>query len=70
MFGNEIEGNGGGRQRANNAMADNKVIVAVKAEKVISRTALAWALTHVVHAGDRITLLAVFSGEKTGILSS
>ncbi|KAJ1393221.1 Proline-rich receptor-like protein kinase PERK10, partial [Sesbania bispinosa] len=44
----------------------NKVLVAVKAEKVISNTALAWALTHVVHSSDSITLLAVYSAEKTG----
>ncbi|KAF2309937.1 hypothetical protein GH714_005685 [Hevea brasiliensis] len=46
--------------------AADKVVVAVKAEKVISKTALAWALTHVVHPGDCITLLAVFSNCKTG----
>lgn len=43
-----------------------KVLVAVKAERVISKAALAWALTHVVHPGDCITLLALFSAEKTG----
>ncbi|KAG8654701.1 hypothetical protein MANES_05G166700v8 [Manihot esculenta] len=42
------------------------VVVAVKAEKVISKTALAWALTHLVHPGDYITLLAVLSNCKTG----
>ncbi|PSR99689.1 Inactive protein kinase [Actinidia chinensis var. chinensis] len=42
------------------------VIVAVKAEKVISKTGLAWALTHVVHPGDCVTLLAVLSVHKTG----
>lgn len=44
----------------------DKVVVAVKAEKVISKTALAWALTHVVHPGDCISLLAVYSNCKTG----
>ncbi|KAL1353779.1 hypothetical protein HN51_042445 [Arachis hypogaea] len=44
----------------------NKVLVAVKAEKIISNTALAWALTHVVHSSDSITLLAVYSVEKSG----
>lgn len=44
----------------------DKVIVAVKAEKVITKTALAWALTHVVRPGDCITLLAVFADDKTG----
>ncbi|KAJ8762143.1 hypothetical protein K2173_007294 [Erythroxylum novogranatense] len=53
------------RQRADQAVAD-KVLVAVKAEKVISNTALAWALTHIVHPGDCITLLAVFSEERSG----
>lgn len=43
-----------------------KVIVAVKAEKVISKTALAWTLTHVVRSGDCIILLAVFPAQKTG----
>uniref|UniRef100_A0A5B7AFZ5 non-specific serine/threonine protein kinase n=2 Tax=Davidia involucrata TaxID=16924 RepID=A0A5B7AFZ5_DAVIN len=47
-------------------MSSDKVIVAMKAEKVISKTALAWALTHVVRPGECITLLAVFSGQKTG----
>nr|GMD99373.1 inactive protein kinase SELMODRAFT_444075-like isoform X1 [Ipomoea batatas] len=42
-----------------------KVIVAVKAEKVITKAALAWALTHVVRPGDCITLLAVYSERKT-----
>ncbi|KAK6115422.1 hypothetical protein DH2020_007691 [Rehmannia glutinosa] len=43
-----------------------RVIVAVKAEKVISKSAIAWALTHVARPGDCITLLAIFSGKKTG----
>ncbi|KAK9066700.1 hypothetical protein SSX86_014023 [Deinandra increscens subsp. villosa] len=42
------------------------VIVAVKAEeKVVSKEALAWALTHVVHPRDCVTLLAVFSAPKS-----
>uniref|UniRef100_A0A6N2MHG3 non-specific serine/threonine protein kinase n=1 Tax=Salix viminalis TaxID=40686 RepID=A0A6N2MHG3_SALVM len=53
------------KQRATNTVAD-KVVIAVKAEKVMSKTALAWALTHVVHPGDCITLLAVFNSEKSG----
>ncbi|GFQ02927.1 proline-rich receptor-like protein kinase perk9 [Phtheirospermum japonicum] len=40
-----------------------RVIVAVKAEKVISKSGLAWALTHVARPGDCITLLAI-SSEK------
>lgn len=43
-----------------------RVVVAVRAEKVISKTALAWALTHVVRPGDGITLLAVFPPKKSG----
>ncbi|KAF8083278.1 hypothetical protein N665_0786s0022 [Sinapis alba] len=36
-----------------------KVIVAVKASKEIPKSALVWALTHVVHPGDCITLIVV-----------
>jgi len=35
------------------------VVVAVKASRDISRTALVWALTHVVQPGDCIKLLVV-----------
>ncbi|KAH9692746.1 protein kinase domain-containing protein [Citrus sinensis] len=52
-------------QRATDTAAE-RVIVAVRAEKVISKNTLAWALTHVVHPGDGITLLAVFPAERTG----
>ncbi|KAK2660438.1 hypothetical protein Ddye_006971 [Dipteronia dyeriana] len=52
--------------RATDTATTERVVVAVRAEKVISKTALAWALTHVVHPGDGITLLAVFPAEKTG----
>ncbi|KAL4583652.1 hypothetical protein LXL04_008233 [Taraxacum kok-saghyz] len=46
------------------------VIVAVKAEeKVVSKAALAWALTHVVHPRDCVILLAVFPGAKSSNLS-
>ncbi|KAK8513882.1 hypothetical protein V6N13_005070 [Hibiscus sabdariffa] len=43
-----------------------KVVVAVKAERIISKTALAWALTHVVRPGDCVTLLAIFPAERKG----
>lgn len=43
-----------------------RVIVAVKAEKAISNSGLAWALTHAARPGDCITLLAIFSGNKIG----
>ena len=62
MFHAAIEGSV--RKRATTAMA-YKVVVAIKAEKVISKAALAWALNHVVHPGDCITLLAVLPNEKT-----
>ncbi|CAA0821127.1 Protein kinase protein with adenine nucleotide alpha hydrolases-like domain [Striga hermonthica] len=41
-----------------------KVVVAVKASKDIPKTALVWALTHVVQPGDCITLLVVFSSSQ------
>ena len=64
MFQEEIEEQQR-KQRATNTVAD-KVVIAVKAGKVMSKTALAWALTHVVHPGDCITLLAVLTSEKSG----
>ncbi|RWR83181.1 inactive protein kinase-like protein isoform X2 [Cinnamomum micranthum f. kanehirae] len=42
------------------------VIVAVRADNEISRTALAWALAHVVRPGDSITILAVVPGQNRG----
>lgn len=43
-----------------------KVIVAVKASKEIPKTALVWALTHVVQIGDCITLLVVVPSQSSG----
>lgn len=43
-----------------------KVVVAVKASKDIAKTALVWALTHVVQPGDCITLLVVISSHTSG----
>ncbi|XP_042502328.1 inactive protein kinase SELMODRAFT_444075-like [Macadamia integrifolia] len=43
-----------------------KVVVAVKASKEIPRTALVWALTHVVKPGDCITLLVVVPAHSSG----
>ncbi|KAL8056095.1 hypothetical protein ABFX02_04G097700 [Erythranthe guttata] len=43
-----------------------KVVVAVKAAKEIPKTALIWALTHVVQPGDCITLLVVVSSHTSG----
>ncbi|XP_042462808.1 inactive protein kinase SELMODRAFT_444075-like [Zingiber officinale] len=46
---------------------ENVVVVAVRAEREISKTALAWTLTHVVRPGDLVTLLAVLADrEATG----
>lgn len=54
------------RQRSTSSLAIGKIVVAVRAEKVISKTSLAWALTHVVRPGDCVTLLAIFPGERKG----
>ncbi|KAF9604139.1 hypothetical protein IFM89_002814 [Coptis chinensis] len=56
-----------GSQYAERTTRD-KVVVAVRAEKKeMSKTALAWALTHIVRPGDCITLLAVLSDDgKSG----
>ncbi|KAL0855238.1 hypothetical protein Bca101_060390 [Brassica carinata] len=43
-----------------------KVIVAVKASREIPKTALIWALTHVVHPGDCITLIVVVPSHNSG----
>ncbi|PNX87738.1 adenine nucleotide alpha hydrolase-like domain kinase, partial [Trifolium pratense] len=66
MLRGEIVGSKSARHSSTATVSSNKVLVAVKAEKVISNTALAWALTHIVHSSDSITLLAVYSTEKTG----
>ncbi|CAK9165291.1 unnamed protein product [Ilex paraguariensis] len=46
--------------------AAEKVVVAVKASKEIPRTALVWALTHVVQPGVCITLLVVVPSQSAG----
>lgn len=43
-----------------------KVVVAVKASKEIPKTALVWALTHVVQPGHCITLLVVLPAQTSG----
>lgn len=43
-----------------------KIVVAVKASKEIPRTALVWALTHVVQPGSCITLLVVVPPQGSG----
>ncbi|XP_009412309.2 inactive protein kinase SELMODRAFT_444075 isoform X1 [Musa acuminata AAA Group] len=58
-------GNSGRREMS--STPENVVVVAVRAEREISKTALAWALTHVVRPGDVVTLLAVLADrEATG----
>lgn len=50
--------------------AAEKVVVAVKSSaKEVPRTALVWALTHVVQPGDCITLLVVVPSQSSGIIS-
>ncbi|KAJ6809124.1 inactive protein kinase [Iris pallida] len=48
------------------ATSAEKVVVAVKAAKEIPKTAIVWALTHVVQPGDCITLLVVLSSSTSG----
>ncbi|KAK8949144.1 hypothetical protein KSP39_PZI005511 [Platanthera zijinensis] len=46
--------------------ANEKVVVAVKASKEISKNALVWALTHVVQPGNCLTLLVVMPQHSSG----
>ena len=46
--------------------AAEKIVVAVKASKEIPKTALVWALTHVVQPGHCITLLVVLPAQTSG----
>ncbi|KAF5776881.1 putative protein kinase RLK-Pelle-PERK-2 family [Helianthus annuus] len=46
--------------------AAEKIVVAVKASKEIPKTALIWALTHVVQPGHCITLLVVLPAQSSG----
>lgn len=55
----------GRQERSSNASA--KVVVAVKASNEVPKTALVWALTHVVQPGDCITLLVVVPSQSSGI---
>ncbi|KAL1814374.1 hypothetical protein DCAR_0518512 [Daucus carota subsp. sativus] len=54
----------GRQEKGSNAAS--KVIVAVKALKEVPRTALIWALTHVVQPGDCITLLVIVPSQSSG----
>uniref|UniRef100_A0A7N0TPA4 non-specific serine/threonine protein kinase n=1 Tax=Kalanchoe fedtschenkoi TaxID=63787 RepID=A0A7N0TPA4_KALFE len=51
---------------AETTTAPEKIVVAVKAGKAISKAALKWALSHVVRPGDCVTFLAVISDERSG----
>ncbi|KAK9030882.1 hypothetical protein V6N11_032288 [Hibiscus sabdariffa] len=55
-----------GKQEKGGVNVANKVVVAVKASKEIPKTALVWALTHVVQPGDCITLLVVVPSPGSG----
>lgn len=54
-----------GKQEKGSDVAE-KVVVAVKASKEVPKTALVWALTHVVQPGDCITLLVVVPSQSSG----
>ncbi|KAF3324475.1 inactive protein kinase [Carex littledalei] len=51
---------------SDSSSSTEKVVVAVKASKEISRTALVWALRHVVQPGDCIILLVVIPPQSSG----
>lgn len=52
------------------AAAEEKVVVAVRAAiREISKTAIVWALTHVVQPGGSIILLVVIPAQSSGIVS-
>uniref|UniRef100_A0A2P2KHH3 Protein kinase domain-containing protein n=1 Tax=Rhizophora mucronata TaxID=61149 RepID=A0A2P2KHH3_RHIMU len=55
-----------GKQERGGSDVAEKVVVAVKASKEIPKTALVWALTHVVQPGDCITLLVVIPPQGSG----
>ncbi|KAL9231600.1 hypothetical protein vseg_006807 [Gypsophila vaccaria] len=56
----------GSSRRFNSLAGPAAVIVAVKAERSVSKDGLAWALSHVVRPGDCISLLAVFPDRPSG----
>lgn len=53
---------------SDSSSSTEKVVVAVKASKDISRTALVWALRHVVQPGDCIILLVVIPPQSSGLI--
>ena len=46
-----------------------KIVVAVKASKEIPKTALVWALSHVVQPGHCLTLLVLVPSQSSGNIS-
>ncbi|KAI9124712.1 hypothetical protein K1719_004634 [Acacia pycnantha] len=61
-----IPSHGGGEEKKGSSdVAGKVVVVAVRASKEISRTALVWALTHVVQPGDCIKLLVLIPAHST-----
>lgn len=48
------------------AIENSAVVVAIKAERSISKDPLSWALTHVARPGDCVSLLAVFPDKTSG----
>lgn len=55
------------KEKGSSVVAEKeKVVVAVKSSKEVSRIALVWALTHVVQPGDCITLLVVVPSQTSG----
>ncbi|CDY10586.1 BnaC03g70280D [Brassica napus] len=54
------------REKIPSSNGTEKVLVAVKASREISKTALVWALTHIVHPGDCITLVVVVTSHNAG----
>ncbi|KAJ4821115.1 Inactive protein kinase [Rhynchospora pubera] len=55
-----------GLSDSSSSSSTEKVVVAVKASKEISRTALVWALRHVVQPGDCIILLVLIPTQSSG----
>lgn len=58
------------QEKRSGSNGTEKVLVAVKASREISKTALVWALTHIVHPGDCITLIVVVTSHNAGTFSS
>lgn len=51
--------------RSSLGVVKSSVVVAVKASKEISRSALTWALTNVVQTGDCVRLLVVIPSHNS-----